>query len=230
MPNWCVTKYVATGSRKDIEALAKTLNELPNAIENGFGRLWIGNLFARFGYGEEEILRGRISCRGILDPDYGTEPCFCGPEDPDKNAGEVKFTPYDGGTRLAFAATTAWGPSGDLNDLIEEKFPSVTLCWWATDEFANFHTVHNPLGLTWMPRFYFAGENYSEDEADSLVEYMTERCTGLDIPETIDELASKEFGDRFKKWHEAWCDEVGDDDEEERDERRCCWFEAYEAA
>lgn len=230
MPNWCVTKYTAMGSKEDIEALAKTLNELPNAIENGFGRLWIGNLFARFGYCEGKILYGHISCRGILYPDYETGPCFCGPADPDESTEKMKFEPCMDGTRLDFAATTAWRPSGDLNNLIEEKFPSVTLCWSATDEFHNFHTAHNPLGLTWMPRFYFAGKSYSEDEADSLVEYMKERCTGLDIPKTVDGLASKEFADRFKKWHEAWCDEVDDDDDEEWYERRCCWFEAYEAA
>lgn len=226
MPNWCVTKYKAVGSKEDIEALAKTLNDLPNAIENGFGRLWIGNLFARFGYSKEEILRGHISCRGILDPEYETEPCLCGPCDPD--GGEVKFEPYAGGTRLDFAATTAWGPSGDLSDLIEEEFPSVTLCWSATDEFANFHTLHNPLGLPGLPRFYFAGEVYTEDETDSLVKLMTGECPGLDIPKTADGLASEEFGRYFKGWHEAWCDSAGD--EEERYNRKCRWFEAYKAA
>ena len=225
MPNWCVTNYVASGSKQDIEALAKTLNDLPNAIANGFGRLWIGNLFAHFGYDRETILSGPISCRGILSPDFDTVPCFCGPTDPDCEAEKMEFTPYMDGTRLDFAATTAWSPSGDLADLIEEKFPSVTLCWAATDEFGNFHTLHNPLGVPGLPRFYFAGETYTEDEADGMVEFMAEQCPGLDIPETVDELASKEFEDRFKKWHEAWRDDC--EDEDERDRRRCCWFEAY---
>ena len=166
MPNWACTNYVASGDRVELEELVRILNTMPNLLPDtpsGFGRYWLGNLFGAFGMTLEQIERSGVSCRGTFDPDFYAVACLCGPGVDESS----EFCLSDDG-RLRFSTISAWDKSDDIDSLIVERFPSVSLAWSVTDEFGNFHYTHNPDGLTELTAFALNGLLYSEDDLDEL--------------------------------------------------------------
>lgn len=81
MPNWCSTDITITGEKKQVEFLHNKIEEWTskNAVENGFGKYWLGNILINSGVISAEQL-GKVPhprCRGsivYLDYDSKEEP------------------------------------------------------------------------------------------------------------------------------------------------------------
>ncbi|MGM9769403.1 MAG: hypothetical protein ACI3Y6_01620 [Candidatus Cryptobacteroides sp.] len=179
MPNWACNHIIAYGDIEQINALANTLNTMPDH-KVAFGRYWIGNLVAALlGLTEDEIMNNTrgLHYRGTFDPDFGAQAGFFGPcVDQEK---EFKVDP-DG--LMRFSTISAWDHSEDVENLILEKFPDIKLAWSCTDEFGNFHVKHNPMGFPELDVIAFNGWPYRLCDIDELKRDMRSDCPGLENP------------------------------------------------
>lgn len=198
MPNWACNHIVASGDQEQLRALAQTLNTMPN-YSSGFGRYWMGNLAAALlGVDADGLARYRgMHLRGTLDPDFYAQACLCGPYVDQKREFEV-----DEDGRMRFSTTSAWDRSEDLEDLILEKFPGISLAWSCTDEFGNFHITHNPERLPDLDVIAFNGCQYSRNDLMELKRDLKENCPGLKFDEDagMDYFLSGEFISLYGEW------------------------------
>lgn len=208
MPNWACNHIVASGDLEQLRALAQTLNTMPN-YSNGFGRYWMGNLAAALlGVDADGLDRYRgMHLRGTLDPDFYAQACLCGPYVDQKREFEV-----DEDGRMRFSTTSAWDRSEDLENLILEKFPRITLAWSCTDEFGNFHTTHNPERLPDLDVIAFNGSQYSRNDLMELKRDLKENCPGLGFDEEVDMdyFLSGEFINLYGEWSRDFISEEED--------------------
>ena len=208
MPNWACNHLVASGDQKQLRALAETLNTMPN-LKNGFGRYWMGNLAAALlGVDADGLDRYRgMHLRGTLDPDFYAQACLCGPYVDQKREFEV-----DEDGRMRFSTTSAWDRSEDLENLILEKFPGITLAWSCTDEFGNFHVTHNPERIPDLDVIAFNGCQYSRNDLMELKRDLKENCPGLGFNEDagIDYFLSGEFLGLYSEWSRDFISEEED--------------------
>ena len=208
MPNWACNHIVASGDLEQLRALAQTLNTMPN-YSSGFGRYWMGNLAAALLGGDADCLdryRG-MHLRGTLDPDFYAQACLCGPYVDQKREFEV-----DEDGRMRFSTTSAWDRSEDLENLILEKFPGITLAWSCTDEFGNFHTTHNPERIPDLDVIAFNGCQYSRNDLMELKRDLKEECPGLGFDEDadMDYFLSEEFINLYGEWSRDFISEEED--------------------
>ena len=208
MPNWACNHIVASGDLEQLRALAQTLNTMLN-YSNGFGRYWMGNLAAALLVVDADGLdryRG-MHLRGTLDPDFYAQACLCGPYVDQKREFEV-----DEDGRMRFSTTSAWDRSEDLENLILEKFPGITLAWSCTDEFGNFHTTHNPERLPDLDVIAFNGCQYSRNDLMELKRDLKENCPGLGFNEDagMDYFLSGEFLGLYGEWSRDFISEEED--------------------
>ena len=208
MPNWACNHIVASGDLEQLRALAQTLNTMPN-YSNGFGRYWMGNLAAALlGVDADGLDRYRgMHLRGTLDPDFYAQACLCGPYVDQKREFEV-----DEDGRMRFSTTSAWDRSEDLENLILEKFPGITLAWSCTDEFGNFHTTHNPERIPDLDVIAFNGCQYSRNDLMELKRDLKEECPGLGFNEDadMDYFLSGEFLSLYGEWSRDFISEEED--------------------
>ena len=208
MPNWACNHIVASGDLEQLRALAQTLNTMPN-YSNGFGRYWMGNLAAALlGVDADGLDRYRgMHLRGTLDPDFYAQACLCGSYVDQKREFEV-----DEDGRMRFSTTSAWDRSEDLENLILEKFPGITLAWSCTDEFGNFHTTHNPERLPDLDVIAFNGCQYSRNDLMELKRDLKEECPGLGFDEDadMDYFLSEEFINLYGEWSRDFTSEEED--------------------
>ena len=208
MPNWACNHIVASGDLERLRALAQTLNTMPN-YSNGFGRYWMGNLAAALlGVDAEGLDRYRgMHLRGTLDPDFYAQACLCGPYVDQKREFEV-----DEDGRMRFSTTSAWDRSEDLENLILEKFPGITLAWSCTDEFGNFHVTHNPERIPDLDVIAFNGCQYSRNDLMELKRDLKEECPGLGFNEDagMDYFLSEEFINLYGEWSRDFASEEED--------------------
>ena len=208
MPNWACNHIVASGDMEQLRALAQTLNTMPN-YSNGFGRYWMGNLAAALlGVDADGLDRYRgMHLRGTLDPDFYAQACLCGPYVDQKREFEV-----DEDGRMRFSTTSAWDRSEDLENLILEKFPGITLAWSCTDEFGNFHTTHNPERIPDLDVIAFNGCQYSRNDLMELKRDLKEECPGLGFDEDadMDYFLSEEFINLYGEWSRDFISEEED--------------------
>ena len=208
MPNWACNHIVASGDLEQLRALAQTLNTMPN-YSSGFGRYWMGNLAAALlGVDADGLDRYRgMHLRGTLDPDFYAQACLCGPYVDQKREFEV-----DEDGRMRFSTTSAWDRSEDLEDLILEKFPGITLAWSCTDEFGNFHTTHNPERIPDLDVIAFNGSQYSRNDLMELKRDLKEECPGLGFNEDagMDYFLSGEFLGLYGEWSRDFISEEED--------------------
>lgn len=208
MPNWACNHIVASGDLEQLRALAQTLNTMPN-YSNGFGRYWMGNLAAALlGVDADGLDRYKgMHLRGTLDPDFYAQACLCGPYVDQKREFEV-----DEDGRMRFSTTSAWDRSEDLENLILEKFPRITLAWSCTDEFGNFHTTHNPERLPDLDVIAFNGSQYSRNDLMELKRDLKENCPGLGFDEDadMDYFLSEEFINLYGEWSRDFISEEED--------------------
>ena len=208
MPNWACNHIVASGDQEQLRALAQTLNTMPN-YSNGFGRYWMGNLAAALlGVDADGLDRYRgMHLRGTLDPDFYAQACLCGPYVDQKREFEV-----DEDGRMRFSTTSAWDRSEDLENLILDKFPGITLAWSCTDEFGNFHTTHNPESIPDLDVIAFNGCQYSRNDLMELKRDLKEECPGLGFDEDadMDYFLSEEFINLYGEWSRDFISEEED--------------------
>ena len=208
MPNWACNHIVASGDLEQLRALAQTLNTMPN-YSNGFGRYWMGNLAAALlGVDADGLDRYRgMHLRGTLDPDFYAQACLCGPYVDQKREFEV-----DEDGRMRFSTTSAWDRSEDLENLILDKFPGITLAWSCTDEFGNFHTTHNPERIPDLDIIAFNGCQYSRNDLMELKRDLKENCPGLGFNEDadMDYFLSGEFLSLYGEWSRDFISEKED--------------------
>ena len=208
MPNWACNHIVASGDLEQLRALAQTLNTMLN-YSNGFGRYWMGNLAAALlGVDADGLDRYRgMHLRGTLDPDFYAQACLCGPYVDQKREFEV-----DEDGRMRFSTTSAWDRSEDLENLILEKFPGITLAWSCTDEFGNFHTTHNPERIPDLDVIAFNGCQYSRNDLMELKRDLKENCPGLGFDEDadMDYFLSEEFINLYCEWSRDFISEEED--------------------
>ena len=208
MPNWACNHIVASGDQEQLRALAQTLNTMPN-YSSGFGRYWMGNLAAALlGVDADGLDRYRgMHLRGTLDPDFYAQACLCGPYVDQKREFEV-----DEDGRMRFSTTSAWDRSEDLENLILEKFPGITLAWSCTDEFGNFHTTHNPERIPDLDVIAFNGCQYSRNDLMELKRDLKENCPGLGFDEDadMDYFLSGEFISLYGEWSRDFISEEED--------------------
>ena len=208
MPNWACNHIVASGDQEQLRALAQTLNTMLN-YSNGFGRYWMGNLAAALlGVDADGLDRYRgMHLRGTLDPDFYAQACLCGPYVDQKREFEV-----DEDGRMRFSTTSAWDRSEDLENLILEKFPGITLAWSCTDEFGNFHTTHNPERIPDLDVIAFNGCQYSRNDLMELKRDLKENCPGLGFNEDagMDYFLSGEFLGLYSEWSRDFTSEEED--------------------
>ena len=208
MPNWACNHIVASGDQEQLRALAQTLNTMPN-YSSGFGRYWMGNLAAALlGVDADGLDRYRgMHLRGTLDPDFYAQACLCGPYVDQKREFEV-----DEDGRMRFSTTSAWDRSEDLENLILEKFPGITLAWSCTDEFGNFHTTHNPERIPDLDVIAFNGCQYSRNDLMELKRDLKENCPGLGFNEDagMDYFLSGEFISLYGEWSRDFISEEED--------------------
>ena len=208
MPNWACNHIVASGDLEQLRALAQTLNTMPN-YSNGFGRYWMGNLAAALlGVDADGLDRYRgMHLRGTLDPDFYAQACLCGPYVDQKREFEVD----EDGT-MRFSTTSAWDRSEDLENLILEKFPGISLAWSCTDEFGNFHTTHNPERIPDLDVIAFNGCQYSRNDLMELKRDLKEECPGLGFNEDadMDYFLSGEFLSLYGEWSRDFISEEED--------------------
>ena len=208
MPNWACNHIVASGDLEQLRALAQTLNTMLN-YSNGFGRYWMGNLAAALlGVDADGLDRYRgMHLRGTLDPDFYAQACLCGPYVDQKREFEV-----DEDGRMRFSTTSAWDRSEELENLILEKFPGITLAWSCTDEFGNFHTTHNPERIPDLDVIAFNGCQYSRNDLMELKRDLKENCPGLGFNEDagMDYFLSGEFLDLYGEWSRDFISEEED--------------------
>ena len=208
MPNWACNHIVASGDLEQLRALAQTLNTMLN-YSNGFGRYWMGNLAAALlGVDADGLDRYRgMHLRGTLDPDFYAQACLCGPYVDQKREFEV-----DEDGRMRFSTTSAWDRSEDLENLILEKFPGITLAWSCTDEFGNFHTTHNPERIPDLDVIAFNGCQYSRNDLMELKRDLKEECPGLGFDEDadMDYFLSEEFINLYGEWSRDFISEEED--------------------
>lgn len=146
MPNWSATNYFLRGKKEDIEHFCNTVNscyDRPDITPNGFGKLWLGNIFAAFGNKPEMIEKVSYNLRGILDPNPDTIATLCGPE---PNEDNTRLVPVQSGEEwaIAFSTITAWERCDWLDELFDKQFPECRYAWKSTDEFGNYHKVYHP--------------------------------------------------------------------------------------
>ena len=208
MPNWACNHIVASGDQEQLRALAQTLNTMPNH-SSGFGRYWMGNLAAALlGVDADGLDRYRgMHLRGTLDPDLHAQACLCGPYVDQKREFEV-----DEDGRMRFSTTSAWDRSEDLENLILEKFPGITLAWSCTDEFGNFHVTHNPERIPDLDVIAFNGCQYSRNDLMELKRDLKENCPGLGFNEDagMDYFLSGEFINLYGEWSRDFISEEED--------------------
>ena len=208
MPNWACNHIVASGDLEQLRALAQTLNTMLN-YSNGFGRYWMGNLAAALlGVDADGLDRYRgMHLRGTLDPDFYAQACLCGPYVDQKREFEV-----DEDGRMRFSTTSAWDRSEDLENLILEKFPGISLAWSCTDEFGNFHTTHNPERIPDLDVIAFNGCQYSRNDLMELKRDLKENCPGLGFDEDadMDYFLSEEFINLYGEWSRDFISEEED--------------------
>ena len=208
MPNWACNHIVASGDQEQLRALAQTLNTMPN-YSSGFGRYWMGNLAAALlGVDADGLDKYRgMHLRGTLDPDFYAQACLCGPYVDQKREFEV-----DEDGRMRFSTTSAWDRSEDLENLILEKFPGISLAWSCTDEFGNFHVTHNPERIPDLDVIAFNGCQYSRNDLMELKRDLKEECPGLGFNEDadMDYFLSGEFISLYGEWSRDFISEEED--------------------
>lgn len=161
MPNWASCSYAVTGEMNEVRSLydrMKRLQEMEEPLKpNGFGTTWLGNLVEDFG-----IEYGKISCRGswdnlMLDDDV-----------------------------LTFTTESAWDRCHEVDDLIMEKYPSLSIAFRCEEPGMAIYEKNNNV---------FFPEDYVVDYEDDDIYYLMES-------EALQSL-SDFFGIDFKDMDEA---------------------------
>ena len=143
MPNWCYTRYVVDGDRKQIEELHSIMAELESMEsplhENGFGTTWLGNLVIKLG-GDWE----KIYCRGRW----------------------YNLSLTDSG--LYFDTETAWCEMSELRLFLQTKFPRVEIFYQSEESGMGLYETNDTTGEYFPEEFILDVEEHGIYYPESL--------------------------------------------------------------
>ena len=161
MPNWCSTVYKIQGQPEEVYGLyerMKRLQEMKEPLKpNGFGTAWLGNLVEDLG-----VDFNKVQCRGSWDG-------LCIEEDV-----------------LSFYTETAWYRCTEVEDLIREKYPSLSIAFRCEEPGMCIYEKNDS---TFFPEEYII--DYEDDDSY----YLSES-------DALNQL-SDYFGIDFKDMEEA---------------------------
>ncbi len=180
MPNWCSSYVTIVGDAVEVEKINTIMEELENrqapSIPNGFGTAWLGCLVAELGESTDDIYcRGEWMCRT-----------------------------YENG-ELRFEIESAWSPSTEVFDLIEQKFESLKCYYVAEEPGMCIYVTNDASGEYYSERYKVdmclpGGEDY--------IEYFGEKQQALDY---ISKLAKEHIGeDDVERLNNQWQEKSDD--------------------
>ena len=179
MPNWCATNWKIRGKAKDVQAFCDIVNDLPNrpdVEENGFGKYWLKNFAVALGVDPETC----DNLRGTVDTDSGLCASLVFPES-DNEKLEVNNI-ENGQAEASFSTASAWGMPVWLENYLADKFE---YGYSTTDEFGNFHCVHNTDFFPWIYELHTDDEweEYRVGEEEKVIKDLEKALNKkLDIP------------------------------------------------
>lgn len=177
MPNWCFTQYAICGERKEVRSLYAVMNRLQNReaplLPNGFGKTWLGCLVKRLGKNPQSVY-----CRG---------------EWRDLNLAS------DG--TLTFSTEHAWSRPNEVEDLILEKYPSLSIYFLEEELGMDIFQTNDEYGQ------FFKETVILDDETDGM-EYFTEekafeRLSLLKGTPITDWEGARDFLDKYNAAQDA---------------------------
>jgi hypothetical protein len=151
MPNWCDTTYKCVGEKKEVESLYNLIQQMENAdksiVENGFGKMWLGNLVTLLGCDWKEY-----RCRGeiysyMLEHDV-----------------------------LTICQSTAWCEQEGVRHAIEKKLPSIKVYYLDEEPGCENYTTNDASGICFPMRYRVENYNETEDfnNLEEVAEYFSE--------------------------------------------------------
>lgn len=166
MANCCSTSYVISGPKTDVRSLYDRMKRLQNRKEsllpNGFGKTWLGNLVRRLGADSHPV-----DCRSEWT----------------NLRGEWFDLRMKGGD-LHFNTRTAWSRCEDVEDVIKDKYPDLSV-WFLSEELGcDIFETNDATGEIFPERVIIDTEGegmeyYTAEEA------LNALCDKLDLdPET----------------------------------------------
>lgn len=151
MPNWCDTTYKCVGEKKEVESLYNLIQQMENTdksiVENGFGKMWLGNLVILLGCDWKEY-----RCRGeiysyMLEHDV-----------------------------LTICQSTAWCEQEGVRHAIEEKFPSIKVYYLDEEPGCEHFCTNDSSGICFPMRYRVENYNETDDfnNLEEVAEYFSE--------------------------------------------------------
>ena len=179
MPNWCFTQYAIKGPRKDVQSLYRKMNNLEKRdsplLPNGFGKTWLGCLVKRLGRNPQSVY-----CRGDWkDLEIGKDGV------------------------LRFNTEHAWSRPSEVEDLIQEKYPDLSIFFLEEELGMDIFQTNDMYGE------FFKEKIILDDETDGM-EYFTEDAFLEKISEIKGEpVADMEAAEGFLSLYNAAQDAAG---------------------
>ncbi len=152
MPNWCWCSLVATGDKTEVRDLydkIKSLEERETSlVENGFGKLWLGNLVTLLGGDWNKFYyRGEIEYFEI-----------------DCDDGAVRFN-----------VMSAWSEPYEVIQLLHFKYPNLEFYFLAEEPGMGHFVTNDKSGEQFPERYYFSEPDdcepfyYEEEELEDFL-------------------------------------------------------------
>lgn len=182
MPNWCDTTYkCVSDNKKELRALKKVLDanfkRKKTRLPNGFGKCWIGNIIDQLGYDWNNY-----RCRGEIT-DYDLEDNI-----------------------LTIYQCTAWCEQEGFREVIEKKFPSITVYFQEQEPGLD---VYDTNSFEYFPDRYYLDSYEDPQYFETLAEATV----------YISNLVGYKIEESFAAIHDAlekFMEEQGDED--------CYWY------
>jgi len=185
MPNWCDTTYKCVGKKEEIQSLHATLRTLQSnkksRVENGFGRMWLGNVIDALGGNWENF-----QCRGEITDFYMD--------------GEI----------LVIYQCTAWCEQEGFRHFLLAKFPSIKVYYCEEEPGCEVYYTNDMTG-DYFPEKYLLDSDDRHEYYETLETVASDvtRLTGQEV-HTIEEInkaldaynEQHEAEDKFCCFHE----------------------------
>lgn len=176
MPNWCFTQYVFSGPQKELERLERNITKWmeKNAVPNGFGKDWLGNIVAGAGFDYE-----KVPCRGMISNLYMIS-------DRDSRT-----------SRLYIDTETAWCPTNEMWDLVIQKYaPHTSYLYYAEEPGCGIYETNDifraKFDFDYIVDSYY--DSTTNEEMNRLKDYFPEGSHGWkekDLYLVLSELLQK---------------------------------------
>lgn len=181
MANYCTTSYVVEGGKKDLDSLFETMDRLGKMekplVDNGFGPNWLGCLLTDLGEASD-----------------------------DYQCGGAWYNLSHQGNILRFETETAYSPSYDVIDFLQDRFPSLRFYFRAEEPGCELF-VKNDRDGKYFPEHYYLNLLSPDCEVDEFKAFNTLE----DIYQFISEKAGIpiQTEDDFDRLQSEWEEQGG---------------------